>query len=133
MVKLALIVATVLALVACGAKKESAKIVESKATSTGIAIAADATDIEMLTAMGRAWQRTNQICANRIGNEISFFIDFKKDADPEKYQGWYYIKKINFYPTQNKGWFLIDEYKDEQFVKAYPDVNGLVCKLTIPN
>lgn len=119
-------------LVACGDKKEPPKTVEIPPESTASAASALVTPIptgaEMLSAMKRGFDRTNQICINTIDNKTSFFIDFKEDPDPTKFSGWYYIEKISFYRTQANTWYVQD-IPDDQFIKVYPDVTGLQCKV----
>ena len=117
-------------LAACGKKAENAAGPAAAAQDVAEPVPTPTQD-QMIAAMLRGHPNSLRVCADGE-RQNAFFVDYgpipPAGSEPDnKYHGFLFIEKVEFYRTSNNTWFITNQ-ADDKYVQVYPDVAGLVCK-----
>lgn len=124
------LVAALSGLAACGKKAEKVESPDVPPQAVVDPTAAPTQD-QMIAAMLRGHPNSLRVCVDGE-RENAFFVDYgpllPAGAEPDnKYHGFLFIEKVDFYRTSNNTWFITNQ-ADSKYVQVYPDVAELVCK-----
>ena len=117
-------------LAACGKRAETVESPDMPPQAVADPTATP-TQEQMIAAMLRGHPNSFRVCVDGE-RQNAFFVDYgplpAAGSEPDnKYHGFLFIEKVEFYKTSNNTWFITNQ-ADNKYVQVYPDVAGLTCK-----